>query len=73
MDSSLLKTVMDSPLLKTVAFIVLVVGGLNCGLMGLFDVNPLHLLGNFFYRIILTFVGIAAGYLLYMRFFKKTI
>ena len=64
---------MDSTLLKTVAFIVLVVGGLNCGLMGLFEINPLHLFGNFFYRIILIVVGIAAGYLLYMRFFKKTV
>jgi uncharacterized membrane protein YuzA (DUF378 family) len=63
---------MDSNILKTVAFIILLVGGINCGFMGLFEINLLHMFGNFFYRIILIFVGASAGYLLYMRYIKKT-
>jgi uncharacterized membrane protein YuzA (DUF378 family) len=63
---------MDSSLLKAIAFIVLLVGGINSGLLGLFDFNVLHLFGTFFYRIILIFVGASAGYLIYMRFIKKT-
>ncbi|MES2216893.1 MAG: DUF378 domain-containing protein [Pseudomonadota bacterium] len=63
---------MDSNILKAVAFIILLVGGINSGLMGLFDFNLLHLFGTFLYRIILIFVGASAGYLIYMRFVKKT-
>jgi uncharacterized membrane protein YuzA (DUF378 family) len=61
---------MNSSLLKGIAFIILLIGGINSGFIGLFNINILAMFG-IFYRILLLLVGVSAGYLLYMRFVKK--
>jgi uncharacterized protein len=56
-----------------VAYIILLVGGINWGLYGLFKIDLIHaMLGaGFLARIIYIIVGAAAGYLIYLQYFKK--
>ena len=48
-----------------IAFILLVVGGLNWGLVGLFDYNLVALLGTLIAKIVYILVGVSALYGLY--------
>jgi len=53
--------------------ILLVFGGLNWGLVGLFDVNIVSaILGHVLGRIIFIIVGVAAGYMCYLIYLDKT-
>ncbi len=46
-----------------IAAILLIIGGLNWGIVGFFDYNVLgHLLGNVISRIVFAIVGLAAVY-----------
>jgi len=56
-----------------IALILLVFGGLNWGLVGLFDVNIVSaILGHVLGRIIFIIVGVAAGYMCYLIYLDKT-
>jgi uncharacterized protein len=56
-----------------VAFILVLVGGINWGLVGLIDVNIISaILGaGFLGRLVYILVGVGAGYLIYLAFIKK--
>ena len=50
-----------------VAFILLLVGGINLGLVGIFGGDLIRLiLGAFLSRLLYLAIGIAAGYLIYL-------
>jgi len=52
---------------RPIAIILLVVGGLNWGLVGLFGLNLVStVLGNLLGRLIFIIVGVAAGYMCYL-------
>lgn len=54
------------------AVILLVVGGLNWGLVGLFNLNLVSaIFGNILGRLIFIIVGVAAGYLCYLFYKAK--
>lgn len=62
-------------ILGFVAYIIVLIGGINWGLVGLGDFN---VIGMFFgggmtllSRLIYILVGISAGYLIYLAFTKK--
>jgi uncharacterized membrane protein YuzA (DUF378 family) len=63
---------MNMSFLKGAAFIILLVGGVNSGFIGLFNVNILGMFG-ILYRLILILVGASAAYLIYLRFVKKEV
>jgi uncharacterized membrane protein YuzA (DUF378 family) len=63
---------MNMTMLKGAAFIILLVGGINAGFIGLFGVNILGMFG-ILYRPLMLLVGISAGYLIYLRFYKKEV
>lgn len=63
---------MNERLLKGAAFIMLLIGGINSGFMGLFNVNLLGMFG-ILDRLILILVGLSAGYLIYLKFVKKEV
>jgi uncharacterized membrane protein YuzA (DUF378 family) len=63
---------MSMSFLKGAAFIMLLVGGINSGFIGLFNVNILGMFG-ILYRPILILIGASAGYLIYLRFVKKEV
>lgn len=55
-----------------VALILVLVGGINLGLMGLFNVNLiLALLGTLLGRLVFIIMGVAAGYLFYLLYLEK--
>lgn len=55
-----------------IALILLIIGGINWGLVGLFDVNIISgILGNLLGRLIYIVVGIAAGYMCYVVYLDK--
>ncbi len=61
-------------LLSKIAIILLIVGGINMGLEGLFDFNLLGaMLGRFLSRLLFVIIGAAAGYLIYIKFAKKPV
>jgi uncharacterized membrane protein YuzA (DUF378 family) len=63
---------MNMSFLKGAAFIILLIGGINSGFIGLFNVNILGMFG-ILYRLMLILVGVSAGYLIYLRFVKKEV
>jgi uncharacterized membrane protein YuzA (DUF378 family) len=63
---------MNMSFLKGAAFIILLVGGVNSGFIGLFNVNILGMFG-ILYRLMLILVGASAAYLIYLRFVKKEV
>jgi uncharacterized membrane protein YuzA (DUF378 family) len=63
---------MNISMLKEIALIILLVGGVNSGFIGLFGVNILAMFG-ILYRVIMLLVGISAGYLIYLKFVKKAV
>lgn len=63
-------------MLEWAAFILVIIGGINWGLMGLFKLNLVSaILGEgFLGRIIYILIGAGAGWLIYSKFFlKKTV
>jgi uncharacterized membrane protein YuzA (DUF378 family) len=55
-----------------VALIVVIIGGINWGLVGLFNMNLVSaIFGNMLGRIIFIVVGVAAGYLAYLVYLEK--
>ncbi len=63
----------DHELLLKIAVIILIVGGLNWGLVGLFKFNLVEaIFGNTLSRIIYIVVGAAATAKLYFMFFAKS-
>ncbi len=60
-----------------IAFILLIVGGINSGIMGLFGADIIvGILGGLLGRLVLIVIGAAAGYicyLIYVERFKKTL
>jgi uncharacterized membrane protein YuzA (DUF378 family) len=62
----------NTSFLKSAAFIILLIGGINCGFIGLFNINILGMFG-ILYRLILICVGVSAAYLFYLRFVKKEV
>jgi len=59
-------------LLTLIANILILVGGLNLGLMGLFKLDLIStILGGVLGRLIFIVIGVGAGYLIYLKYFKK--
>lgn len=65
----------DLDLYSWIALSIVLVGGINCGFIGLFDVNLFSaIFGNLLGRLILLIVAGGAGYLcynIYLLKFKK--
>lgn len=57
-------------LYDSIALIVLIVGGIDLGFMGLFNVNILSIFG-LFGRLIFIGIGVAAGYFCYQIYLEK--
>ena len=59
-------------LYRQIAIVLLVIGGLNWGFVGLFNINIISgILGGLLGRLIFILVGVAAGYLCYLYYLKK--
>ena len=60
-----------------ICLIILIVGGINWGLLGLFNVDIISgIFGSLLGRLIYIVIGAAAGYLIYQIYvqrFKKTV
>ena len=57
---------------RPIAIILLVIGGINWGLVGLFSLNLVTaIFGNFLGRLIFIIVGAAAGYLCYLFYLEN--
>ncbi|HEX4044308.1 MAG TPA: DUF378 domain-containing protein [Gammaproteobacteria bacterium] len=55
-----------------IAYIIVLIGGINWGLVGLFNLNLVSaLFGMMLGRLIFIVVGIAAGYLCYLIYLEK--
>lgn len=55
-----------------IAFVLVLVGGVCCGLMGLFDFSLFTaVLGQFIGRLIYIVIGVAAGWLCYQIYVEK--
>lgn len=62
----------DFDLYTWIAFILVLVGGINWGLVGLFNVNLVSaILGDLLGRLIFIVVGVGAGYLCYLIYLQK--
>lgn len=62
----------DFDLYTWIAFILLIVGGINWGLVGLFNVNLVSaIFGDLLGRLIFIVVGVGAGYLCYLIYLQK--
>lgn len=62
----------DLNLYGWIALILVIVGGINWGLVGLFNVNIISgLFGVILGRLIFIIVGVAAGYLAYLAYLEK--
>lgn len=62
----------DMDLYAWIALIILIVGGINWGLEGLFNFNLISsILGNMLGRLIFIVVGVAAGYMCYLIYLLK--
>jgi uncharacterized membrane protein YuzA (DUF378 family) len=56
-----------------ISYILVLVGGINWGLVGLFKFNLVEVIlgGGFLARLVYILVGVGAGYLIYNYFMKK--
>ncbi|MHB1947687.1 MAG: DUF378 domain-containing protein [Gammaproteobacteria bacterium] len=63
----------DLSMQALVAFIIVLAGGINWGLVGLANFNIVHLIfgASFLARILYILVGVSAGYLIYLWYNKK--
>ncbi len=66
---------MNSAILKWIAWVLVMIGGINWGLYGLFRLNLIQsLIGmGFLERIIFILIGVAAGFLIYRAYVQKKI
>jgi uncharacterized membrane protein YuzA (DUF378 family) len=59
-------------LLAQIAAVIVLVGAINWGLIGLLNINLVGgILGHFLGRLVYIVVGVAAGYLIYLKVTKK--
>ena len=58
---------------SVIAWWLVIIGGLNWGLVGLADLNLIAVIfgTSFFARLIYIIIGVGAAYLLYERYFMK--
>ncbi len=62
----------NTKLLATIAAILVLVGGINWGLIGLLRLDLIgSILGHILGRLVFFVVGVAAGYLIYLKVMKK--
>jgi uncharacterized membrane protein YuzA (DUF378 family) len=62
----------DLNLYGFIALILVLVGGINWGLFGLFNVNLIEaILGSLLGRLIFIVIGVGAGYLIYLLYLEK--
>ena len=62
----------DIKLLSMIAAIIVLVGGVNCGLIGLLQLDLFTgIVGHALGRLLFLIVGLAAGYLIYLKVTKK--
>ena len=62
----------DLDLYSFISLILVLVGGINLGLLGLFDVNLIMaILGVMLGRLLFIIIGAAAGYLGYMLYIDR--
>jgi uncharacterized membrane protein YuzA (DUF378 family) len=66
---------MNLALLGTIAWFLVVIGGIDSGLYGLFQFHLLEVFlgSHFFGRIFFVLIGVSAGYLIYDKYFAKKI
>lgn len=59
--------------LSLAAFIIVLIGGINWGLVGLANFNFVHLIlgASFLARLVYILIGVSAGYLIYLWYDKK--
>jgi len=64
----------DFDLLQWAAFIAILIGGLNLGLMGLLNINMFSVFfgTGFLERLMYLIVGVSSGYLIHTLFKNKT-
>jgi uncharacterized protein len=63
----------DLSLYGFIALILVLVGGINWGLFGLFNVNLVSaIFGNMLGRLVFIIVGAAAAYLCYLIYLEKS-
>lgn len=56
-----------------IALVLVLIGGINWGLVGLFNTNIITaILGGILGRIVFIIVGVAAGYLCYLIYAEKS-
>ncbi len=59
-------------LLSMIAAVIVLVGAINCGLIGLLQLDLFSgILGHALGRLLFLIVGVAAGYLIYLKVTKK--
>lgn len=65
----------DPETISFVAYILVFFGAINWGLIGLIKLNIVQMIlgGGFLARIIYIVIGVAAGYLIYMKYINKKI
>jgi hypothetical protein len=62
----------DMNLYTWIAVILVLVGGINWGLVGLFNVNIISaILGEMLSRLVFIVVGVGAGYIIYLIYKDK--
>jgi uncharacterized membrane protein YuzA (DUF378 family) len=66
---------MNNRLYGLIAWWLVIVGGINWGLVGLADLNLVAAIfgTSFLARLIYILVGVGAGYLLYEKYFMKKV
>jgi uncharacterized membrane protein YuzA (DUF378 family) len=61
-------------ILTWVAVVLVIVGGINWGLVGLFGLDLISgTIGHGLARLVFIIVGVAAGYLIYLKVMKKIV
>ncbi len=59
-------------LLSMIAIILVIIGGINWGLVGLMNMDIIgRIIGHTLARLVFLVIGVAAGYLIYLKFMKK--
>ena len=63
----------NNGLLGLIALILVLIGGINWGLVGLFNINLVSMLfgAGLLGRLIYIIIGVSAGFLIYLRVTKK--
>lgn len=66
---------MNMKLLGVISWWLVVVGGINWGLIGLVNLNLVGAIlgGSFLARLVYILVGVGAGFLIYEKFFMKSV